>query len=98
MREVGRGLVAVGKFLLANVAVLAFWLALGLMLSLVFGVADRFDGWVRDHRISPTLIVAATAFLTVCAHDAWREQKGQQAKERQTASRDLDPPRRTSDG
>jgi hypothetical protein len=43
MRTLGRGLVTVGKALLAQGAVIGFWLALGLVFSLVFGVTGRFD-------------------------------------------------------
>jgi hypothetical protein len=78
MRTLGRGLLAVGKALLAQVAVIGFWLALGLVLSLVFGVTGRFDRWVRTHNISPSLLVAIAVFLTICAQQGAKEQKAQQ--------------------
>jgi hypothetical protein len=77
MRILGRGVLAVGKGLFAQVAVVGFGLALGLVLSLVFGVTGRFDRWVRAHNISPSLLVAMAVFLTVCVQQSAREQKGQ---------------------
>jgi hypothetical protein len=68
-------LLAVGKALLAQVAVVGSWLALGLVLSLVFGVTGRFDRWVRTHNISPSLLVAIAVFLTVCAQQGAEGQQ-----------------------
>jgi hypothetical protein len=80
MRTLGRGLLGVGKALLAQVAVIGFWLALGLVLSLIFGVTGRFDRWVRAHNISPSLLVAIAVFLTVCVQQGAREQKAQKVQ------------------
>jgi low affinity Fe/Cu permease len=93
MRTLGRGVLAVGKALLAQVAVVGFWLALGLVLSLVFGVTGRFDRWVRTHNISPSLLVAIAVFLTVCAQQGAREQKTQQMQ-RPPDERGPGPPHR----
>jgi low affinity Fe/Cu permease len=78
MRTLGRGLLTVGKALLAQGAVIGFWLALGLVLSLVFGVTGRLDRWVRAHNISPSLLVAIAVFLTVCVQQGARQQNAQQ--------------------
>jgi hypothetical protein len=58
MRTLGRSALAVGKALLAQGAVVGFWLTLGLVLSLVFGVTGRFDRWVRAHNISPGTVAS----------------------------------------
>jgi hypothetical protein len=84
MRTLGRGVLAVGKALLAQVAVVGFWLALGLVLSLVFGVTGRFDRWVRTHNISPSLLVAIAVFLTVCAQQAQGSRRPSRCSVRQT--------------
>jgi low affinity Fe/Cu permease len=93
MRTLGRGLLAVGKALLAQGAVIGFWLALGLVLSLVFGVTGRFDRWVRAHNISPSLLVAMAVFLTVCVLQGTREQKAEQMQ-RPPDERGPGPPHR----
>jgi hypothetical protein len=85
MRTLGCGLLAVGKALLAQVAVIGFCLALGLVLSLVFGVTGRFDRWVRTHNISPSLLVAIAVFANrppSCSAAAWRSASSARATTR----------------
>jgi hypothetical protein len=93
MRTLGPGLLGVGKTLLAQGAVVGFWLALGLVLSLVFGITGRFDRWVRAHNISPSLLVAIAVFLTVCVQQGAKEQKAQQVQ-RPPDERGPGPPHR----
>jgi hypothetical protein len=63
-----------------------------MLLGLAFGIAGRFDRWVRQHNISPTALVAATAFLTVCIERGVREEKANQTQRRRAAEGDWDPP------
>jgi hypothetical protein len=92
MPAVRRGVAAVGKSLLAQLAVVGFWLVLGLVLTLVFGAAGRFDRWVREHRISPTLLVVVTVLATVVMVRAWDETKAERQGLR--SNRDNNPPGR----
>jgi hypothetical protein len=96
LREIGRGMAGFGKWLmvviLAHGLVLAGFFALGLGGLWVMGIGRRFDRWVHDHHISPALIVAATAFVTVLVCHGWWEEREAQAEKHRQAARDLPSP------
>ena len=56
-----------------------------------FGIVSRFDYWIRQHNVSPSLLIALTAWLSYgIAQDA-DEQKVKQARQQQT-DRNPEPP------
>lgn len=88
LHEIGRSTLGLVKWLLGSalihVAIVAGVLLLGLTIPI--------DRWIRQHDISPSLLIAATAFVTVHVARAWREQESQQRRPRQPTERDPEPP------
>jgi hypothetical protein len=70
----------------------AAYFALGLAGLWVLGVGRRFDRWVQEHHVSPALIVAVTALVTVVVYHGWQEEREAEAKKRRQAAHHLDPP------
>jgi hypothetical protein len=59
------------------------------VLAVVSGLVDRFNRWVRGHRIAPAVLVAVTAFLTWFAKQGWDELESEKSRMK---THDPDPP------
>jgi len=91
VRDLGRGLWGVVKWLLGNVALLAAVFVLMGVIAVVSGLVDRFNRWVTAHHIAPALLVVVTALLSVCFARAWDEAKA--AERSREAPRESGPDR-----
>jgi hypothetical protein len=63
-----------------------------LLLGLAAGVVGRVDGWIRQHNISPSLLIAVTAWLSYSIAQEAQKQKTEQARQRLEAARRPKPP------
>jgi hypothetical protein len=92
LREIGRGTLGLAKYLLGNVLLVAVIFAGVLLIGFAFGIVSRVDRWIRQHNISPTLLIAVTAFVTVQIMRGDGEQSAGQQRPRRPFDRDPDPP------
>jgi hypothetical protein len=88
LREIGRSTLGLVKWLLGSALIHAAILA-GILL---LGLTIPIDRWIRQHNISPSLLIAATAFVTGHVARVWREQEPQQRRPLQPTERDPEPP------
>jgi hypothetical protein len=88
LREIGRSTLGLVKWLLGSALIHAAIVAGVLLLGLTIPI----DRWIREHNISPSLLIAATAFVTVHVARAGREQEPQQRRPLQRTDRDPEPP------
>ena len=87
LREIGRGTLGLVRWLVGSVLIHAAIIGGVLLL----GVTTPIDRWIRQHKISPSLLIAPTAFLTVQIMRASHEQEAEQTRRRRrsgSATRD----------
>jgi hypothetical protein len=83
LREIGRSTLGLVKWLLGS-ALIHVAIVAGVLL---LGMTIPIDRW-----ISPSLLIAATAFVTAHVARAWREQEPQQRRRLQPTDHDPEPP------
>jgi hypothetical protein len=88
LREIGRSTLGLVKWLLGS-ALIHVAIAAGVLL---LGMTIPIDRWIRQHNISPSLLIPATAFVTAHVARAWREQEPQQRRRLQPTDHDPEPP------
>jgi hypothetical protein len=92
LRDIGRGTRGLAKWLAMTTLVHGALLAGLLLLGLAAGVVGRVDGWIRQHNISPSLLIAVTAWLSYSIAQETQKQKAEQARQRLEATRRPKPP------
>ena len=71
----GRGTLGLAKWLAMTTLFHGALLAGLLLLGLAAGVVGRVDGWIRQHNISPSLLIAVTAWLSYSIAQETQKQK-----------------------
>jgi hypothetical protein len=92
LRDIGRGTLGLAKWLAMTTLFHGALLAGLLLLGLTAGVVGRVDGWIRQHNISPSLLIAVTAWLSYSTARETQKQKTEQARQRLEASLRPKPP------
>jgi hypothetical protein len=92
LRDIGRGTLGLAKWLAMTTLFHGALLAGLLLLGLAVGVVGRIDGWIRQNNISPSLLIAVTAWLSYSIAQEAQKQKTEQTRQRLEAAGRPKPP------